>query len=285
MNYIVSIIKQYKTSLLLIYFYVFVVQLIFLAEPYVLGKTIDGLLVKDYSWLILFAGLLLTGHLFTYKQMVFDTKVYTQIYNKLIFAYLDHDKDSTTSTKIARTDMAHSIIGFLEGDISYYIMSIISAVGSLCFIFAQNTTAGFIAAACIIPVIFIVRSFYKKIAQGTRVANSHYEQKASIMHSGDINLIHTFFLRRRRVVISQSTIQGKNWASLQMTRSFFLIMTLVVFTHDSVGLTQGQAVSMYSYIFQFLISLMSIPVGMETFTRMKDVISRIKTPLYNQSNI
>jgi hypothetical protein len=281
MNYIISVIKEFKNSLLLIYFYVFVVQLVFLAEPYVLGKTIDGLLVKDYNWLIAFIGLILAGNLFTYKQMVFDTKVYTQIYNKLIFAYLDHDKDSSTSTKIARTDMANNIVNFLEGDISYYIMSIISATGSLCFIFAQNTTAGFIAAACILPVIFIVRSFYKKIAQGTRVSNSLYEQKASAMHSGDINMIHTFFLRRRRVIIAQSTIQGKNWTSLQMSRGFFLIMALVVFTHDSIGLTQGQAVSMYSYIFQFLISLMSIPVGMETFTRMKDVISRIKTPLQN----
>ena len=100
-----------------------------------------------------------------------------------------------------------------------------------------------------------------------------------IMNSNDRGLIHTFFLRRRRVIIAQSTIQGKNWTSLQMTRGFFLIGALVVFTHDAVGLTQGQAVSMYGYIFQFLISLMSIPVGMETFTRMRDVISRIKTSM------
>ena len=281
MNYIVSILKQYKTSLLLIYFYVFVVQLIFLAEPYVLGKMIDGLLVKEYFWLTVFVVLLLAGNIFTYKRMVFDTKVYTKIYNDLVFNYLDHDKDSDASAKSARTDMANNIINFLENDIAYYIMSVMTAVGSLCFVFAQHVTTGFIVAGCIIPVLFIVKFFYKKIAQGTRVFNTLYEQKMTVMNSNDRSLIHGFFKKRSKIIISQSTIQGKNWTSLQSARGVFLIIALVAFTHNATGLTQGEAVSMYSYIFQFLISLMSIPIGMETFTRMRDVIGRIKAPLSN----
>jgi hypothetical protein len=50
---------------------------------------------------------------------------------------------------------------------------------------------------------------------------------------------------------------------------------VITFTHSS-RITQGEAVSMYAYVNQFLISLMSIPVGVETFSRMKDVINRIK---------
>ena len=53
----------------------------------------------------------------------------------------------------------------------------------------------------------------------------------------------------------------------------FLIIALIAFTH-STKITQGQAVSMYSYINQFLISLMSIPVGVETFTRIGVSITR-----------
>ena len=281
MNYIVNIIRQYKTSLLLIYFYVLVVQLMFLAEPYILGKTIDGLLQKDYTWLIVFTVTLIAGNVFTYKRMIFDTKVYTKIYNDLVFNYLDHDKGADTSAKIARTDMAHNIIHFLENDIAYYIMSIVSIVGSLCFIFAQSMATGFVVVACVPPVIFIVYTFYKKIAQGTKVGHTQYEQKMTVMQTNDRSLIRSFFLRRSKIVIFQSTIQGKNWTALQSVRAVFLVIALVVFTHGFAGLTQGQAVAMYSYVFQFLISLMSIPVGMETFTRIKDVIGRIKAPLSN----
>ena len=53
----------------------------------------------------------------------------------------------------------------------------------------------------------------------------------------------------------------------------------MIFTNDSIDLTQGEAIAMYSYINQFLISLLSIPVGVDMFTRMSDVIKRLKTPI------
>jgi ABC-type multidrug transport system fused ATPase/permease subunit len=129
--------------------------------------------------------------------------------------------------------------------------------------------------ACVLPICLIVYMLYKKIAQCTRVGHDHYEQKIQILSDNDENLVETFFKRRRKLLIYGSTLQGKNWTSLNVSKTVFLIAGLIVFTHNAT-ITQGQAVAMFSYINQFLISLMSIPVGVETFTRMKDVISRIK---------
>jgi len=277
MSYIHKTISKYKYSLGIIYLYIFIAQLIFLAEPFIIGKMIDGLLAKDYFWLFVFLIMELIANVFIYKRMVFDTKVYVKMYNELIFEYLDRDKNSNTSERLARTDLANEIIHFLEWDVHYYIYSIITLVGTLCFIFIEHIPTGFIVLSCSIPVIFIVVKFYKKIAQGTRVANSHYEQKMSVMETCDKEKIETFFKRRARVIIAQSTLQGKNWISLNMVKTIFLILTLVIFTSDVINLSHGQAISIYSYITQFLISLMSIPIGMETFTRMKDILKRIKT--------
>ena len=63
--------------------------------------------------------------------------------------------------------------------------------------------------------------------------------------------------------------------SLNVVKTIFLVFAVISFT-ASGNISQGQAVSMYAYINQFLSSLMSIPVGVETFTRMKDIINRIK---------
>jgi hypothetical protein len=274
-NYIYKIIWEHKYSLLLIYLYIFTAQLLFLAEPYILGKTIDGLLVGNYFWIFVFLGVELVGNVFWYKRMVMDTKVYTKMYNQLIFEYLDQDKDSEVSAKLARTDLAHSIIHFLEWDMHYYIMSLISIVGALCFIFIEHTLTGCVVVIATSPVVWVVVKFYKKIAQGTRVSNTHFEQKMSVMETEDIHQIKTFFKRRARVIIAQSTIQGKNWAALNSVKTIFLILALVVYTNGNLNLSQGQAIAIYAYIHQFLISLMSIPIGMETFTRIKDVLSRI----------
>jgi ABC-type multidrug transport system fused ATPase/permease subunit len=117
---------------------------------------------------------------------------------------------------------------------------------------------------------------YKKIEQSTRLKHTHVEQKIAILIEGNKVKIDTFFKRRRKILIYTSTLQGKNWTSLNITKTTFLIFALIVFTSTGVNLSQGDTVAMYAYINQFVMSLMSIPMGVEIFTRMRDVISRIK---------
>lgn len=275
MKYILSIAKEYKYQLLLIYFYMFVAQGLFLLEPYVLGKMIDGLLIKNYFWMFCFLGIALFENFFIYRRMVFDTKIYTKIYNDIVLKYLKREKNSEQSARIARTEMSNHIINFLENDIHYYIYATLSVVGTLFFIFIKNPLTGFVVISCIAPICTIVYLLYKKIAQSTRVGHDHYEQKVEILSENNEEKIETFFKRRRKILIYGSTLQGKNWTALNSTKSIFLVIALVVFTRNS-KISQGDAVSMFAYINQFLISLMSIPIGVETFTRMKDVIGRIK---------
>lgn len=275
MNYIYSILKENKCSLLLIYFYMLLTQLLYLAEPFVLGKTIDGLLKKEYNWLWCFLIIELLANVFMYKRMVFDTKIYTNIYNNIVLNYLKNDTKSDSSSKIARTEMTNNIINFFEHDVHFYIMVIVTMTGSLFFIFLENVNTGFVVLGCTIPICLIVYKFYHKIVQSTRVGNTQFEQKFSIIDTNDENQIDTFFKRRRKILISGSTIQGKNWTSLSVTKIIFLISALIVFTNNNSRLTQGDVIAMYTYINQFLFSLMSIPIGVEVFTRINDVLKRI----------
>lgn len=255
--------------------------MMFLIEPYILGKMIDGLLIHQYTWLFVFFGTCILGNLFCYKRMVFDTKVFTEIYNIIISRYLKMDKTSEVSTKIARTDLAQNVINFLEHDAHYYIYAVMSVTGALFFVMLQDFMTGLVVGLCIAPIAFIVKCLYKKIAQSTRVGNNQFEQKVNIITCGTDSEIDTFFKRRKRILISGSTLQGKNWFVLNTTKSIFLILALIVFTNNNSSLTQGETVAMYSYINQFLISLMSIPIAVETFTRIKDTVNRIKAPLSN----
>ena len=276
MKYIYNIAKEYKYELILIYFYMFIAQFLFLLEPYVLGKMIDGLLKKEYFWTYCFIGIAIFENFFIYKRMVYDTKIYTKIYNGIVLKYLKRERDSDASSKIARTELSNHLINFLENEMHYYIMAVITVFGSLFFIFLENPIVGFVVLSSIVPICLIVYSLYKKIAQGTKVAHSHYEQKISILTEGDDTRIETFFNRRRKILIYQSTIQGKNWTALNLTKGTFVILSIIIFTHSSVSLSQGQAVSMYAYVNQFLMSIMSIPIGVEMFTRLKDIVNRIK---------
>ncbi len=96
-----------------------------------------------------------------------------------------------------------------------------------------------------------------------------------VLNSDSREEIVSFFNRRRSIWIIASTLQGKNWTILNTVKTIFLIIALIVFTGGNINLTQGQAIAMYSYINNFLISLLSIPVSVDMITRMKDVIKRL----------
>ena len=275
MKYIYKIIEKYKKSLLLIYFYIFIAQIIFLVEPFVLGKSIDGLLHHEYYWIGGFLFIELLSNFFIYKRMVFDTKIYTQIYNDIVFNYLDNSDNADKSTRMGRTDLAHNIVDFLEHHIHYYIMSILTLFGTLFFIFFTHVPTGFIVLGCVPVICFVVWKFYGKIAQSTRVSHTQHEKKMDVLNSDSREDIVSFFNRRRSIWIIASTLQGKNWTTLNTVKTLFLIIALIVFTGGNVNLTQGQAIAMYSYINNFLLSLLSIPVSVDMITRMKDVIKRL----------
>ena len=275
MKYLLTIAKEYKYQLLLIYFYMFVAQGLILLEPYVLGNMIDGLLKREYWWMFVFISIIIVENLLIYRRMVYDTKIYTHIYNGLVLKYIKREKHADHSARIARTELSNNIINFLESDVHFYIYALLTLIGTLFFIFLENPMTGFVVILCVFPICTIVYLLYKKIAQSTRVGHDHYEQKIDILTENDDIKVETFFKRRRKILIYGSTLQGKNWTAINSIKSMFLVVGLVVFTHNT-KISQGQTVAMYAYINQFLISLMSIPIGVETFTRMKDIINRIK---------
>jgi hypothetical protein len=270
-----KIIKKFYSKILIIYVYTLIAQIISLTEPYLLGRAIDGIFSKQYLFIIiLFAAFLLEGF-FVYKRLVFDTKVFVEIEKEIILDYLKQNTSSSCSARVARADMTHSIIGFLENDLQYFVISVINMVGSLFFIYAASPITGVVVTGGFFSVLLITWFFYSKIMQSNRISNNIAERKVDVIQTYDIAKIEDFYNRRKKVVISASTIQGKNWASLSFTRSSFLIMAIVVSTHNALGLTQGEAVMIYSYVNNFLASLFSIPIASNVLSRMKDVTRRL----------
>lgn len=275
MKHLINIFKQYKYELLLIYVYMLISEGLLLLQPYFLGKTIDGLLCSNWYWL---SGLVLIyafSTFFIYKRMVYDTKVYSKIYNKIVLDFI-HNTNVDASSKVARTDMAHQVVDVLENYVHYYISVIVTVLGSLMFILDKSFITGIVVLACIFPIIFIVFKFYKKIKQATVVGNNQYEKKVDVINSSNKEEITNFFNRRRKLWIYGSTLQGKNWFWVNAVKYTFLIITLIIFIKSSSTLSQGDIIAMYSYINNFLISLMSIPVGVEAYSRILDILKRIK---------
>jgi len=273
MKKIYNIFKEYKYKLLLIYFFMFLTELSIIIQPYLLGKSIDGLLGGTWLWIILLFISYFISNLFNYKRMVYDTKVYTQIYNDIVLRFLKINNDPD-SVKVARTDMAHDIVGVLEEYVHYYIATIITIFGSIGFIYVTNWKVGLLVTLALIVIIFAVLVFYEKIRQAINVRNNHYENKVTAIQNGYDTSV-SFFNRRRKLSIFESTLQGKNWFSVGIIKSIFLVFSIILLITTSNNVTTGGIITIYSYVNNFLISLMSIPVAFEMYSRLTNIIKRI----------
>ena len=274
MKYLYKIFWEYRWSLLLIYFLIVVYELLYLFVWQILGFAIDGLLVGDYFYLVVLLLVNFFGSLLNYRRMIYDTKVYMRINNDIVYSYLDKC-ELDVSAKSARTEMANNVVNFFEYDITYYISCFIHIFGSLYFIFYLKYEVGIVVMFSVMFIALIVYKFYSKIGQITLLIHNHMEGKVKVLDVGDFVSIKNFYERRKFLVEKNSEIQAKHWFSLNMVRLIFLLGCVVVFTWGNYGLTQGQTISMYMYINEFLISLMVIPIAVETFMRIKDVIKRL----------
>ena len=278
MNKIIVIFKQYKYQLSWIYLFMLLTELSTLSTPFLLGKSIDGLINGSYNWMILLGISYFLTNFFNYKRMVYDTKVYTSIYNNIALTFLKRN-DVDVSTKIARTDMAHEIVNVLEGYVHYYIATIVTIIGSLIFIYTENWKVGVLVSTATIFIVGAVFVLYKKIKQGILVRNNHYETKLKSIESGYESSV-SFFNRRRKIEICESTIQGKNWFLINSIKYTFLLFSIMLLVTTTKNITIGSVVTVYSYVNNFLMSLLSAPVAIEMFLRISDVVKRLDLGLY-----
>jgi len=273
MSKLIVIFKQHKTQLTWIYVFMLLTELSILSTPYLLGKSIDGLIVGNWYWIVLLGLSYFVSNFFNYKRMVYDTKVYTKIYNNIALKFLKKN-DGDVSTKVARTDMAHEVVNVLEGYVHYYIATMVTIIGSLIFIFSENWQVGVLISFAIIFIISAVFILYKKIKQGISTFNNHYEKKTKSIEGGYMSS-ESFFRRRRKIEIYQSTIQGKNWFLVNSIKYVFLLLSIILLITTTKNITIGSVVTVYSYVNNFLMALMSAPVAIEMVLRISDVMKRL----------
>lgn len=75
--------------------------------------------------------------------------------------------------------------------------------------------------------------------------------------------------------ICQSTIQGKNWFLVNGIKYVFLLLSIILLINTTKDITIGSVITVYSYVNNFLIALLSAPVAIEMFIRINDVLKRL----------
>lgn len=269
--------KNYRIILFVYLLFIFESALI-LIYPLILGNTIDSFVNKEYSYilyLILVLGSFITS---SYYRRIYDTRVYSTLYRKLILKYIniEIDKKTNTSTINARTNMLHSFVDFIEVDLPYIFYAVFSIVGSILIImFSYNFNIGLIVLFSLIPILFISKYFKDKLSVKYAESNDLSEKDIDELESKDKTKIKHHYLLKNLLSIKISNIDASNTMFNYIVNYSLIIIVLLVFSITDIP-TIGAVMALYQYVLKFTDGAMMIPNLLLRYEYLKDVIKRIE---------
>lgn len=210
---------------------------IFSLIPYLLGKTIDGLLIKDNFYLLVLLTAEITALLIGFFLKRYDTKVFMKIFcDKAIKAVQILRNKSIIPAKIAaRYQLVGYYSDFFEFSLPQIIQAFIGATTALTMLYLTDHKIGILATILFIGMITVNKIYSYKTQ---KIDLNIQTEKENINHSLMENLEYKNYLQN----LSQNYVRKSNLdaANFFFNDSLSIIMHLatmliLVYTQPTVG--------------------------------------------------
>lgn len=272
-----NLLKENYKPLIFAYSLFVLESVLLIIYPLVLGNTIDKIIASDYYYVI-YLVLVLAGYMIlAYLRRIYDTKIFTTLYRKVVLDYINKEIDNKTDTSTinARSNMLKSIVDFLEIDFPYIFHAVFAILGSVVIImFNYNLYVGLFVGFFIIPILLSSRYFSKRLSVKYSESNDLQEKDVNILNNLNKIEIKHHFINKNLLQIRISNIDAKNNATNEGINYSLIILSLIMFTlFESV--TVGTIMALYQYIIKFTNGAFMIPSLTIRYVYLKDVISRI----------
>lgn len=276
-NALKSLLVQYRGRLGLTYGMSLTEQLLGLLMPLAIGNAINGLLAHDYEPLALFVGLWLLVALLTVGRKMYDTRVFMSIYAVLVTRVIEQQRaaGATTSKLVARSTLIREMVDFLERDVPDIFSLVIEFIGSLVMLMLFDWHIASAALLMLIPVLLLNAWLWKPVNRLNRSINNNLEHRGNLIHQGSMPRLHKHFRFMRFLRVRTSDLEARTWGLIEL---FVVAATIYVFvfTARHPGIEAGTIFSIVTYFWNFQGSLDRLPVLMQSVSRVKDILRRVR---------
>lgn len=252
-------------------------QLLALLMPLAIGEAINGLLGHDYLPLGLFIGLWLVLGAMTVFRKMYDTRVFMGIFSTIVIQVIKQQRaiGTATSKLVARSMLIREVVDFLERDIPDIFSMVITFVGSLVMLMLFDWHITLAALLMLIPVGVLNAMLWKPIQRLNRSMNNNMERQARLINQGSIVRLDQHFRFMRFLKTKMSDIEARTWGMIEL---FVVVATIYVFvyTAQTPGIEAGTIFSIVTYFWNFQGSLDRLPILMQSISRVKDILRRIR---------
>lgn len=247
-------------------------RLVYVAYPFALGVAIDDLIDDSYNGIIALSALLLFGLVIGVGRRLYDTRVYTGIYNDIADGTA-RNIELSVARRAAHLQLARELTDFFEWQLPELLASLIGIVGAfVMLLYLLPSVGGFsIGIALLIGMVFFI-SRHRMRSLNT-LLNNELERQVVMLESPKAfsRRIHLSRLRRWRIHLSDLEAANFGIADIFLTA---LIVGSVVITVKT-GLSVGEVFAIITYLIELAEYLIILPFTYQQFIRAQEIGGRI----------
>lgn len=259
-------------------------SIIIISNPYIIGNCIDGLLKKDYFWLII---LIITETTFWISRTVnkfFDTRIYSNIIKEESYNYYSKmiKTDADCSLIDGRLDLIDDIPNFLEIDF-FEILNIIGGIiVSLVFLYFNSTLLVFyFAITSVILIPSATYQFQKNIVNNNKLYKDLNEKRMKKIASRDELIYRRYLQNILDINISNSDLDTKIFFVSNFLQIMLLFFSILSITYIS-NFTGGLLFSTVTYVNMLNGYVSEINDNLILLQNLKESTYRLKEENYNE---
>ena len=241
--------------------------------PLVIGRAIDSVLADSMRGLYELAALGIGTMLIAIVRRLVDSRAYAKIYVRLGGEMVGADEESDTSTRTARLGMLREVVEFFENSLPALVNSVLGLVGTVLILWLLNLP---VFLGCVVVGIGTVAIYALTGRLTTRYNegfNDEYERRVEAVDSGDPGRVRGHLRAMMRWNIRLSDLEAANFGV-----NWVLMTGLLVFAVGAAArqtIEYGAVFAIVMYVFQFVESMMGIPLYYQQWLRLREISGRL----------
>ena len=241
--------------------------------PLFIGRAIDSVLADSTRGLYEFGALGIATMLIAIVRRLVDSRAYARIYVSLGEEMLGSDEESDTSTRTARLGMLREVVEFFENSLPALVNSLIGLAGTVLILWLLNVP---VFLGCLVVAVATVTLYALTGRLTTRYNegfNDQYERQVDAVHSGDPRRLREHLRAMMRWNIRLSDLEAANFGINWVFMTGLLVFAVAAAAEQT--LEYGAVFAIVMYVFQFVESMLGIPLYYQQWLRLREISGRL----------
>lgn len=242
--------------------------------PLLIGFAIDGLLDSNSKPLLHLSLILLLLVFVSVARRLYDTRIFGTIRVELCKALAVRNENGSISTLNARLGMGRELVDFLEEQVPAVMTASVQLIVSLIVLFAFHPGLAYSACIAAVLAIAIYGALHGRFYRLNAEYNHQSEKQVRILDTRSSEGILNHLQKLRRTEVRLSDTEAYVYGTIFVVLLGFIIFNLW-FAATHVQFTVGTIFSIISYSWEFVDSALILPVTLQSWSRLSEIVARI----------